>query len=637
MSSIFGIFNYDKSPVQDELLQTMQDDLCYWKPDRSDIWTANHIGLGQLTLRITQQSKNESLPKKIGDHTIVFNGRIDKRDELFKKLDLKFDPSFPDGDLVLYAYKKWGKDCPTQLSGEFTFVIWDNIEQTLFCVKDHIGTRPLYYAENNNKFIFSSEIKGILASKIISKEINQLMIGMHLLGFKGEQKQTTYKHIHIIPPGSWLLVSANGIQTQRYWDIRNAPALKFKNKQDYIDGFTEELIKSVERRTNSIFPVATLLSGGLDSTTVAGIQIKKNFNPSNLHLFSWAHKEGDDKEYFDDREYINDFLSFHKGGDFQHSFLQGYPKYFNGIEKVGTSLDEPHRDIEFYTRFSTYEKAQEKGIRLLLGGIGGDHLTSNYAEEYIFDALTKLKLGSVCNELLSTARRNQQPLKSSFKKHILSPINHFICKKESWNLGHGQCGKNYLSSRDGSHYLHPNFVKKINLNEVIENHESNSHLPKNRLKNPLKQKLALDINCGELDVSFNQRYNASLSYNIQNTYPLLDRDLMNYSFGLPEDFYYLNGTGRNVIRQSMRGFVPENIINRTTKYPTSPYFRAIVRQELTILKNLIKTAEHHDVISQMIDLKKMTSDIYLFEKNGRKLNYNFVRAVFVIVFLNKNE
>lgn len=634
MSSIFGVFNRQKNPVSSELLNRVCNKLSYWNPDRSAIWNEKNIGLGHLMLCITPESLDEKLPYKEDNLVITSNARIDNRNELIELLGMKAPAKeITDSRLILKAYQKWKENCPKYLIGEFVFAIWDEQNQRLFCAKDHIGTRPLYYYNSPEHFIFSSEIKGIFETGLVNREYNELMLAVYLIGYKGEKEQTTFKNIFSLPGAHWLMVSPGNFKIERYWDFDYSTEIKLKDNKAYEEAFTELLIQAVKRRSRSAFPIGHLLSGGLDSTAVAGVQIKEKLQTTPLFLYSWVHDENVPKEYPDDREYINDFLKFHFGKNFKHVFQSGYTSYFKRIPEIQKYCDEPFRDLEHCTRFYSYEQAQMDNVRTLMGGIGGDELASSVADEYCISSLFELKFGKAINELYAIKKLRKKSYKSVIKTNIINPFVSFVNGTESWGKGHPACGRNYLDTREQQHYIQKPFLNEVGLHNFIAAHPSTSYLPA-RFSNPLKQKLYLNMSSGSFEMSFNQRYNNSLTYKMLYTYPLLDRDLISFLMRLPNNQFYQNGIGRSIIRRSMKNYVPRSILTRTSKFATSPNLDSNMRRECSWLLSELTEWKKEEFISKIIDLDKLQQDIKSFI-SGNNTNAEFIRTFFLIFFLKK--
>jgi asparagine synthase (glutamine-hydrolysing) len=635
MSSIYGFFDRQNKHIDPNVLKKMQAKLSYWKADRTGSWCHKSIGLGQIMLCSTPESLTEKLPFTVAHFTIIANARIDNREELYRGLSIEGPLSkVTDSYLILKAYQKWKEDCPKYLTGEFAFAIWDEKEQILFCAKDAIGIRPFYYSFTDNHFIFSSEIGGILASGFVKEELNDKMLAIHLIGFKGEKKETSFKNVNILLPAHWLKVGPEKLQIERYWDVDLKKNLNLKNNNEYEEAFRFYMKQAVARRTRSAFPIASFLSGGLDSTSITGIALKEKMNTTPFYMYSWAHAKGEEKNGEDDRAYIDLFLKFHKHEVFNHKYLNGLAGYFTLLPKFQRFYDEPFRDLEHYTRFQSYEHAQNDGVRTILSGVGGDELTSSFGYEHIVGLFLQLRWGKGAYELHQIKKNREYTYKKTVKKELIKPLRSLYKKEEAWGRGAIDAGRNYLRNKRNNFYINPELMKDLGFEQLIEGHLDESILS-NPLFNPVRQRHYLNLHDGHLDISFNQRYQASLGYGMQYTYPLLDKDLIEFCMSIPSDQFHQNGQGRSLIRRGMKTYVPKEILKRNTKYATSPNMLKRIRSEGDWMREMIEIGERSSFIAKYIDLKSLKNDFNAFMKGEDSIHADFIRTFYMIFFLSK--
>lgn len=635
MSSIFGIFSREGATVEKAALEKMQQKLSYWKADRSKIWCKNAMGMGQLMLCVTPESLKEHLPFTEGNLTITANARIDNRDEVFRQLNLRQSlAELTDSYLILQAYLKWGEHCPKYLKGEFAFSIWDEQSKTLFCAKDAIGVRPLYYCITHQNFIFSSEIGGILASGLVEKGLNDFMLAIHLVGFKGEKEQTSFKNILILPPAHWIKVTPEQVKKERYWDVNLDKTLRLKDSASYEEAFRFYMKQAITRATRSAFPIASFLSGGLDSTSITGITLKEKIAPKPLYLYSWAHPEGDTTDYEDDREYIETFLDFHhqERNSFSHEYLHGSEGYFSLLPKLQPFYDEPFRDLEHYTRFQSYERAREVGVRTILSGVGGDEFVSSFGYEHIVGLFLKMRWGKAANELLQIKKARGYGFKGTLKKELIKPLRLLFQGKETWGRGAIDAGRSFLENKRNRYYINPHLKNELNFEQLIEEHLDQGLL-RHPFFDPVRQRHYLNLHDGHLDISFNQRYQASLAYGMVYNYPLLDRDLVEFCLNIPSDQFHQNGQGRSLIRRAMKNYVPQNILIRNTKYATSPHMLRRIHSEEQLMMEMIERGERNSLVRRYIDLKSLKTDFDPFLRGRLPFNADFIRTFYLINFL----
>jgi asparagine synthase (glutamine-hydrolysing) len=187
MSALFGKLNFSEKLIEQKELVSMLESLNYWKADKTKIWHEKNVGLGNLLLFNTPESLQERLPFYHAESRVAItaDARIDNRAELFSQLgiDSTRQSGMPDSQLILQAYLKWGEFCPKYLYGAFAFAIWDNRSQRLFCARDQIGVKSLFYHQGKSFFAFATELKGLLATPEIPQEVSETYLDRLVLIF----------------------------------------------------------------------------------------------------------------------------------------------------------------------------------------------------------------------------------------------------------------------------------------------------------------------------------------------------------------------------------------------------------------------------------------------------------------------
>jgi asparagine synthase (glutamine-hydrolysing) len=175
-------------------------------------------------------------------------------------------------DVIADAYETWGEDCVDHLNGDFAFAIWDSRKQKLFCARDHFGVKPFFYAQVSGGFIFSDAVNELRAHPEVSDELNETAIGDYLLfGVNQDLSSTTFRDIYRLPPAHCLNVSNGSIAVRRYWTPSiQKEEIRFRDARSYVERFSELLTEAVKDRVGTD-RVSVLMSGGLDSTSVAAI------------------------------------------------------------------------------------------------------------------------------------------------------------------------------------------------------------------------------------------------------------------------------------------------------------------------------------------------------------------------------
>ena len=273
MSGVVGIFARDGRPIESLDLQRMLAAIAHRGPDGSGVWLRGSTGLGHRMLWTTPESLRERLPfaDETGGLVITADARIDNREELIRLLDLEDRPraSISDSQLILRSYEKWGRRCPEKLLGDFAFAIWDSRLQAVFCARDHLGVKPFTYHSSERLFAFGSEIQAVLCAPVTPRRINEQRIADYLVPIFEDKSITLYQDIFRLPAAHRMTVWADRVEKDCYWSLdpsREMPAL---SDGDYAEGFREIFSEAVRARSRCPLPVGAMLSGGLDSSSIA--------------------------------------------------------------------------------------------------------------------------------------------------------------------------------------------------------------------------------------------------------------------------------------------------------------------------------------------------------------------------------
>ncbi len=274
MSGIAGIVNKDENSADPRLLRQWLDFLHFRGPDGGQVWTQGPIGLVNTRLDTAGSALPVHQPCSLdGKVWISADARIDGQKELKSKLQKESAGALTqatDAELILYAYRKWGRCCLDHLIGDFSFAIWDEGKELLFCARDHFGVKPFFYADTSRYFLFSNTLACLRLHPEVGNNLDDRAIADFLLyGMLVHLDRSAFADISRLPPAHCLTWSAEkGLDVRRYWKLPLRDLLTYKHRQDYIDHFNELMQRSVDDRLSPPRVIVSM-SGGLDSTSVA--------------------------------------------------------------------------------------------------------------------------------------------------------------------------------------------------------------------------------------------------------------------------------------------------------------------------------------------------------------------------------
>jgi asparagine synthase (glutamine-hydrolysing) len=307
MCGIAGIFNLTSdTPVTEGSLRQMLAAIRHRGPDQFGIMLDDGVGLGSARLAIIDPGHGQQpITNEDGSLWIVFNGEIFNYLELRPELErmghrFKTDT---DTEVLLHWFEQFGPDGLVELNGQFAFAIWDARERSLFLARDRLGVRPLFYSATNGTLVLGSEIKALLASKLVTAALDPKALDQVFTYWAPVSPHTAFRGIVQLPPGHWLRATAEGIQIQCYWHLEFPPAIETETNpsehavKEQLEQLGTLLTDAVRIRLRADVPVAAYLSGGLDSAVIASLAQK--IAPSRLDTFSIAFSDSayDESEF----------------------------------------------------------------------------------------------------------------------------------------------------------------------------------------------------------------------------------------------------------------------------------------------------------------------------------------------------
>jgi len=566
MSGIAGIYYLDGRPVERMDVVRMVDSIAHRGPDGSGVWTDGSVGLGHRMLWTTPESLHEKLPltNKTGDLTITADARIDNRDELIPTLNFNGRPreTITDSELILTAYEKWGDKCPEKLLGDFSFAIWDKRKQTIFCARDPIGIKPFYYYFNGKTFRWSSEPKAIFEDSTVPKEPNLPLICLYLLNRFDEREETLYKDVYRLPPSHFMVLEKGHIRKGQYWDIDPNNEIRYKTDAEYAEHFLSLFKEAVRVRLRSHGPVGALLSGGLDSSSIvctAKMLYKEKSIPNDgFETFSIVF----DTFPCDERFYIDKVV--HK-----MNIQANYFKYEENLSEVDLEKTKQYHDVGYLlTLFffaPAFRVAKQKGIRTMLQGIGGDELLAAG-----FDHLTDLILKGKIRKTIAQLQHDSVfysyspyslALKYCIKPLIPRPMKAFL--------------RQFLKPfrrNDAPSYINLAYLRKAE--EHPRASVCTTKFP-TRAQQHIYEGLRYGWNINTV-ADFVERFVSYFS--VESRYPFFDRRLVEFCLALPEEQRWGTEWPKAVLRQAMKGILPEPVRNRKDKADFSIIFDQEMKQ-----------------------------------------------------------
>jgi len=564
MSAICGIFRLGEQPLPLDVLGRMMQALEQHGPDGSATWQDEWIGLGHQMMHTTPQSLDEHLPLHHGESQISLtaDARLDNREDVLRLLGMAPTTDLPDSSLILKAYQAWGKACVDRLVGEFAFAIWDARDRCLHCFTDPMGVRPLFYTEvPGHYFAFASEVVALLAINKTPAPLNErrlAMLGVSALSVYLEPEATCFENIYRVPAASVLSISSRGKTSTEYWRPDCSKRLQFSSDAECREAFQEVFFKAVGARLRSAFPVASMLSGGLDSSGIVGaashLLAKENKSLITLSSVPEPMAQG---QVTDEREYIDLFKG--KANLEMHYVCAPGRGPFDQLDELVKTASLCSYSYQHFLYTAFVRTAKENKARVILDGDGGEFSASSYLQGYLAELLLAGKWQTLVTELRHSSADKRIHL-SAIKRQVLRPLVPYPVLRF---LNRHSKFKNLVE-----YPIRAGFVQDV-LGQDIG--RIRDQIFRFLLEYPNHRKnMVRDLLLEQRDIR--QRSHAGfVDYqNARFSYPYLDKRVFEFSLAVDGRYQYQDGSGRRLLRMGMDGLIPNGVLARTSKAPFSP-------------------------------------------------------------------
>jgi asparagine synthase (glutamine-hydrolysing) len=360
-----------------EQLQRMMGMLTHRGPDESGLLMAPGVSFGHLRLSIVDLAHGQQpMSTHDGRFWISYNGEVFNHVELRQELQ-RAGHVFQtrcDTEVLLNAYRHWGRACLERFNGQWAFAIWDRQEGTVFLARDRFGVRPLFYSTlaDGKTLVFASEMKAILADPRVSRSWDAQALRDIATSWSCEAGRTPIRSIRLLPAGSWMEVTAHGVEIRKWWDVNLSPDLVDHGRSDesWCEEMRDTLDEACRLRLQADVPVGTYLSGGLDSSIITTLS-KVNHQP-NLQTFSLAFSDaGYDESGFQD-------LVAKQIGTEHHTLTIQRESVAEHFKRAIWHTETPMHRTAPIPLMQLASLVQSNGMKVVLTGEGADEIFGGY-------------------------------------------------------------------------------------------------------------------------------------------------------------------------------------------------------------------------------------------------------------------
>lgn len=628
MSMIFGIFNRNGEPVSENDIKSMYDSVSYFPHESYNSKIINNVGFGHMLTYNTPESLYETQPFYLENKKIlfVFKGRIDNRKDLADRLNISISDKTPDGDIAFQTFLKYREKGSDLINGDWACAMFDYETQELIVSRDHHGYTAIHYYYDDKQIIFSSSIKSILELDSINKDINENIIIRTLAIWNKSDKDisTYYKNIYILGPAKYIKADRDQFKAQRYWYPENIQINNSKNISEYAEEFYKIFEDAVRVRLRSYKPVASMLSGGLDSGSVSFIaaqlmkeQNKKLTTYSHIPLYEVSNNIGQ-LRFGDETPYIN--ATVEASGNINPIYLRSenvgvLEGLLSFINNFNTCI---HAGANAYWLVDIMKTSSDSGFGTLLTGEHGNATIS-------FTGL---------EESLNTFETyNKFGLKRTIKKKLLKPVFKKYLPNQFNKIKNG-----------GSYSLESySYINPILFYDIKQKMKKEGHDHKFIFNFKSHQQLLLKI---LLPGSNPRCYFGGINsdfYGIEKRDPTADKNVVEYALSIPNKiFFSSNGKPKEVIKYMMKNKLPDKVLFTDKKGLQSADIGLRVKKEKDKINDIINKLYNSPEVNEFIDTRKLKTD-FVEEMLTKKNNFNtltlnnILRTVMIGEFIYNNR
>ncbi len=518
-------------------------------PEGEGQWADGDASLGfrETTAALPLSGEKQPRPDAVTGLVIAADAWLDNRSELGKLFGIGPEdlPGTPDSALILRAYERWGDECPRHLLGDFAFAIWNPAEKSLYCARDHAGARPFYYCLRAERFVFASDIRGVLAGVQAPAELDEAYLAARLQdkAFCHEDR-TFFQSVRKLRPGHSLTVRPERSAFKQNWFPEQAPPIRLPSDEDYVAAFMEIFTRAVADCVRGVDRVGAHLSGGLDSSSIAVLAARELRRQGKLppEVFCWQPPPENEALPEDDLLLIQKVAA--QEGLAPH-YVRVRPEDYYRILKRDVTREPA--SLTLLAEEQIQQKAAALGVRVLLSGWGGDEGITFNGRGYYTELLGQGRWGRLWKECPGNRL-------TFLAQQLLALLLPFGSRKRLANLRKGK-----QPGRPGQ-YVHPDFARRVKPLRMKPFREFGVHRTQHLL-----------LGLGHLPERMEAWAASGARHGIAYRYPLLDRRILEFALGLPPEQYVRSGQGRWLMRNALSGILPDEIRWNRSKHDPVRY------------------------------------------------------------------
>lgn len=548
MCGICGIVGFNDTEQARSAVQKMNAILRHRGPDDEGVWLCESpaLAFGHRRLAIIDLSQKAAQPftSHDGRFTITYNGEVYNYRELREKCSKRGSifSSQSDTEVIIECYRHWGCDAFKEFKGMWAFVLFDNSKNSLIFCRDPFGIKPLYYGTKNDVLFFASEPKALRAIDEHFSQIDEATATLFQdFGYIERGSWTFYEHVKKFPSAHYANLDldddSSGMHPIAYWHPPGETARIDKN--DAVRELERLLIQSIRLHLRSDVLVGSCLSGGIDSSAIVSIGSKLKEDNGTFNTFTTCYPDHKDIDETSWAQKVIDFT-----GSAAHFARPTLESFISDFDKLMYFQDEPFGSTSIYAQYSVFKEISSTNIKVVLDGQGADEIFAGYhglLNPYINFQLKKGNVMAFLKESLSIAELYRKPLSSQYYETVQFYKNRLRSAYRSLRSLAGKIPSH--TSDEVAHRLKKLNPLQPNFEEYLVDMVMQSNLP--------------DL------LRYEDRN--SMAFSIESRVPFLEPELVHFALSLPAEYKIHHGVTKHVLRESLKGHIPEEIRTRVDK------------------------------------------------------------------------
>lgn len=512
-------------------------------------------GMVDAALRVVPGPYAEPLLRR-GPLLLAWDGRLDNRSDLERSLEA--EPGASDLELLARAYEQWGPDFPAHVVGDFALALWDGRECRLILARDPFGTRPLFYTPLGEGFVWGSTLSALRAAGADLGEIDEEWIAGYF-SRSIDPATTPWRKARAVPPGGSVIAEGGRLQTVHWWRLDEARDVRLASDAEYEERFRELFLAAVRRRLRAAGPVTAELSGGLDSSSIVCVADHVlragEAGAPDLLTVSYVYERSTSS---DERPFMREVEE--RTGRRRRHILESEAPRLAGISASVTEI--PSANQCFRRLYSAvFDFMGENGSRVLLNGIGGDHLLTSQVPYQLADLLRAGRLRAFLPALRRWHAEQRRPYLKLLWEGALCPL---LPRPARLRLA--------APPIPFPPWLDQGFVRR---HDLAARFVAAADLAGD-FSRPSKRAQAAAVQSAIRGISW--MYDG-WGYPVRIAFPFMDRDLVEFCLGVPSDQFVRPGETRSLHRRALSALLPPRIARRRDKRgPDEAVLRAVAEQ-----------------------------------------------------------